>query len=76
MRLFHLMRTEDESGVSGTGRVAEGVLFSNGWVALCWLSQRASVAFYASMADVEAIHGHDGKTAIVFVEEEASRPPM
>jgi hypothetical protein len=70
------MRTEDESGISGTGQVAEGVLFSNGWVALCWLSQRASVALYASMDDVEAIHGHDGKTTIVFVEEAKGHPPI
>ena len=27
MKQFHLVRTEDESGVSGTGYVAEGVIF-------------------------------------------------
>src|SRR5205085_3748143 len=36
---FHLLRYEDESGVSGTGWVAEGAVFSNGWVALTWLGE-------------------------------------
>ncbi len=36
MKQFHLVRTEDESGVSGTGYVAEGVIFSNGWCVLRW----------------------------------------
>jgi hypothetical protein len=65
-RLFHLVRAEDMSGISGTGRVAEGVLFSNGWVAMRWLSDRPSMNFFASIDDVVAIHGHDNKTKIVF----------
>ena len=42
-RIFHLLRLADESGVSGTGRVAEGVIFSNGWVALVWLTDIAGL---------------------------------
>ena len=34
MKLFQLHRHEDESGVSGTGIVAEGVQFSDGKCAL------------------------------------------
>jgi hypothetical protein len=63
---FYLERLEDPSGVSGTGRVAEGVVFSNGWVALVWLSASPSLAFYLSLESVEAIHGHGGKTRLVF----------
>ena len=37
-RRFELHRDDDVSGVSGTGVVAEGVLFSSGRVALEWLS--------------------------------------
>jgi hypothetical protein len=66
MRRFHFFRLEDESGVSGCGIVAEGVVFSNGKVALEWLSSHASTAFYDSLSDVEYIHGHEGKTKIVF----------
>jgi hypothetical protein len=63
---FHLMRLEDESGVSGTGRVAEGAVFSNGWVALVWLTSTPSLNFYTSIEAVEAIHGHGGATRIVY----------
>ena len=66
MRNFNLIRSLDPSGVSGTGCVAEGVVFSNGWVALTWLSEQPSITFYASLAQVEAIHGHGGSTRIVF----------
>lgn len=34
--LFTLHREKDESGVSGTGRVLDGILFHNGWVVICW----------------------------------------
>lgn len=67
MRLFQLIRAEDETGVSGTGCVAEGVVFSNGWVAMTWLSDRPSIVFYPAIEDVEAIHGHDGKTKVHFL---------
>lgn len=65
MKPFWLQRVEDESGVSGVGLVAEGVIFSNGWCALTWLTEHTSVAFYQGIEEVEAIHGHDGKTKIV-----------
>ncbi len=66
MRRFHFMRLEDASGVSGCGMVAEGVIFSNGKVALEWLSQHSSTNLYDSIRDVELIHGHEGRTRIVF----------
>jgi hypothetical protein len=66
LRAFYLERLEDPSGVSGTGRVAEGVVFSNGWVALVWLSASPSLVFYPSLENVEAIHGHGGMTRLVF----------
>jgi hypothetical protein len=79
LRAFHLVRLQDKSGVSGTGNVAEGVVFSNGWVALCWLSERPSVALYSSIDDVDAIHGHEGNTRIVWCGEastdRAPNPP-
>jgi hypothetical protein len=66
IRRFHFERTEDASGVSGCGRVAEGVVFTNGKVALEWLSDHSSTALYDSIQDVEHIHGHEGRTKIVF----------
>ena len=32
MKVFYLNRVEDESGISGTGRVAQGFIFDNGKV--------------------------------------------
>jgi hypothetical protein len=37
-RLFSLFRHIDESGVSGTGRVLDGVVFHTGQVVVCWRS--------------------------------------
>ena len=64
------MRNEDESGVSGTGRVAEGVVFQDGTVALRWLTAWRSTAFYESMEHLEHIHGHHGKTKIVLHDDD------
>ena len=69
MRRFYLQRDLDASGVSGIGRVADGVVFANGWVAMTWLGQIPSIVFYSCIADVETIHGHHGTTTIVFVDE-------
>lgn len=69
-RRFYLQRDVDETGVSGTGRVAEGVIFSSGWVALTWLTETTSVVFYPSLDSVKHIHGHGGKTRIIMTDEE------
>lgn len=68
MRRFFLQRDVDETGVSGTGKVAEGVQFSNGWVALTWLTDINSLVFYPSIDNVRHIHGHGGKTRIQWMD--------
>ena len=65
MKVFYLKRTEDESGVSGTGRVAQGFIFDNGKVAVTWLSEHPTVTIYDNVGEVHAIHSHGGKTEIV-----------
>jgi hypothetical protein len=69
MRRFYLYRTVDESGVSGVGRVAEGVCFSNGRRVLSWLTRTSSIAVYDNIDDVETIHGHNGQTYVVWEGE-------
>lgn len=64
MKQFVLNRLEDETGISGTGIVAEGVQFSSGKCVLTWLTQYTSVAVYDSMDDLLAVHGHNGKTLL------------
>ena len=73
MRRFELHRDEDVSGVSGTGVVAEGVAFSNdGPVALRWTSEwPTSVVFHdRGVESLEAVHGHNGRTRIVWLDRE------
>lgn len=65
MQMFYLNRTEDETGVSGTGVVAEGIRFSDGRVALRWcVGEHRSTTVWDSIEAVEAIHGHDGRTTV------------
>ncbi len=66
MKLFHLERTEDASGVSGIGKVAEGVVFGDGTVVLRWLTEIKSTVIFESIKDVESVHGHEGRTTIVY----------
>lgn len=71
MRRFALYRHEDASGVSGTGHVADGVQFftRGNWPGKCviyWRTQNTSVAVYDSIDAVKAIHGHDGRTEILW----------
>lgn len=72
MRRFFLHRGEDETGVSGTGVIVEGVEFSNGQVVLRWLTAHSSIAVFDSIEEVKAVHGHGGKTWVVYIDEDDS----
>lgn len=63
-RLFSLARDQDVTGVSGTGRVADGVLWPDGTVTVRWRGTRASTVLWPTLADAEAVHGHGGATRI------------
>jgi hypothetical protein len=77
MRTFKFIRTEDVSGVSGTGEVAEGICFASGKVAISFYPVEptfvANVIVFNSMDDVEKIHGHDGSTTIQWDDEKPKR---
>lgn len=65
MRTFTLERIEDETGISGTGTVAQGAEFDDGVVALRWIvGEHRSTVIWPSMTAVEAIHGHGGRTVV------------
>jgi len=67
LRRFHFERLEDASGVSGCGKVAEGCLFTDtGEVVIHWLGTHGSINVYHSIDDVNYVHGHEGRTKIVF----------
>jgi hypothetical protein len=73
MKNFYLYRLVDKSEISGTGIVAEGVVFSNKKCALTWLSAFPSVTIFDDIEALRAVHGHEGLTQIVF-EEDVMQP--
>lgn len=70
-RAFILQRDLDMTGVSGVGVVAWGVEFPDGVCALRWTSQwPTSVVFHErGMEGVKAVHGHDGNTRVLYIDE-------
>lgn len=69
MRRFYLKRIEDESGVSGSGYVAEGIEFSDGSCAINWLTHTACHGIYKNIKQLELVHGHGGKTVVEWKDE-------
>lgn len=69
MHRFELHRDTDPTGISGTGVVAEGVEFTDGRVALRWVTgQHRSTVLWDDIRSVEAIHGHNGATRLVWID--------
>lgn len=78
VRRFKLERDEDETGVSGTGHIADGALFEDGTAVVRWRTETASTTLFDDIEDVLAVHGHGGKTRLVFIdaeEGESEAPP-
>lgn len=55
-QLFTVIRVHDAGGISGVGRVLDGVLFPNGKVVICWRVAYETIAVYESFAAFKAIH--------------------
>jgi hypothetical protein len=71
MRTFTVCREADASGVSGTGVVLEGTLFSTGVVVVHWLTPppRGSIAIFDSLQQLLSIHVHphpENHTVVAF----------
>ena len=64
---FKLIRDVDASGISGIGHVADGVVFWNGKCVLCWRTADSSIAIYDNIDVLKRIHGHQGKTKVVWI---------
>jgi len=71
MRKFILHSADDEEL-----KLAEGVQFPDGTVALKWLGETfertdaTGHGYYESMEDVKALHGHSGRVQLKYLEEE------
>jgi hypothetical protein len=70
VRRFHLNRVEDETGISGTGVITDGIEFDDGTVIMKWNTFTTSVGIYRCIDDVIKIHGHEGKTKILWADSE------
>ena len=59
-KLFTMIRKRDESRISGTGRVLDGVVFHNGRVVICWRAEErhghSSMGMYDSFEAFKFIH--------------------
>lgn len=56
MKTFTLRRSHDETGVSGTGVVLEGVQFTDGHIAVRWRGEITSTSFWESLNKFLEIH--------------------
>ena len=69
MRRFILFRIKDATGVSETGVVAEGTVFTDGLSVIHWLREPYAMSVYPTLNDVIAVHGHEGGTQLHFIDE-------
>jgi hypothetical protein len=63
---FLLYRKKDVSGISGTGYVAEGIQFHDGQCVISWFGKYHSLEVHPSIEQVKTLHGHGGKTVVVW----------
>lgn len=76
MTTFKLFRKEDLTGTSGVGHVASGTILGNGHACVHWVvpanladgSQRVIETYtvFKSWQDCILLHGHGGRTVLVF----------
>ncbi len=77
MTSFEFFRGGDETGVSGTGKVLEGIVYSDGSVGIHWTVDLWSVTFFQDWATFVKIHigshpNNDGR--IVFYPASREMP--
>ncbi|MBB1153510.1 hypothetical protein [Amycolatopsis dendrobii] len=65
---FVLERTDDVTGITGTGIVADGVVWPGGKVTIVWRGPHSSIVIWPDLETALAVHGHDGATKAVFID--------
>lgn len=68
MRRFVLQRDRDDTGISGTGIVAEGVVLSDGRVVVRWVGSHSSIVMWDSVQTMIDVHGHHGHTRLRWLD--------
>lgn len=58
MKTFKMIRVHDESGISGTGHILDGVVFHTGQVVVCWRAKHghSNIGIYKDWEDFEFVH--------------------
>lgn len=73
-RRFTIIREADATGISGTGRVLDGVIFHTGQVVVCWRSAFGSITIFENWTAFAGVHlkAHpENRAKIVFLDDEA-----
>lgn len=80
-KLFTVVRHFDATGVSGTGRIIDGVIFHNEQVVVCWRSdindsklEHSSIGIYPSWEAFKQIHidpHPENQTEVIFSTTQA-----
>jgi hypothetical protein len=70
MKAFLMVRDDDVTATSGTV-VAEGVIFSDGRVAIRWLvpGKPNSLVMWDSISDAMLVHNHNGDTHLAIAND-------
>lgn len=73
IRTFTMCRQSDESGISGTGVIVEGVVYATGQCVAHWLfpARGGSIAIFESMRDFIEVHveSHPSNNTIITFED-------
>ena len=65
MKKFYLLRHEDIHNNSGTGVVAEGIIFGDGTGSYTWLTKHKTITTFVKVKDVIDLHSHNGRTDMI-----------
>ena len=69
MKTFTVVREIDISGLSGIGKVAEGVEFTNGKCIVCWCTEVSSMVIHENIESVNKIMCSHSKSTIIYDEK-------
>lgn len=68
---FYMNRSKDETGVSGTGRVLEGILTASGKIIVEWKFPYHTIGIYNSLEEFKFIHqkSHPNSSKLVWIDK-------
>lgn len=67
MKIFNLVREQDNTGISGLGIVASGVEFDDGLCVLRWKGEYKTTVIHESIESIKKINCSHSKSTIVYL---------